>query len=360
MKKILCLILAFAFMLGTVSVSADEEKSLPQYLALLQLGSAGEGSTLNYFVLRTVMQYCDTDGMCKGKLFDGVVFTQENKTDTAEEIMTFLDELATAGGVFKAADQAAKDLKDNGYMQNDDKYPIFVSFPCAGLFYDDLTEAKAFSEYFLQTLIYAFNKEEYANIVLSGLYFGNEYEGNASLRDHCIALADAQGLTTLFYTESSCNADADACYYGGGSFAERLENSSCGVVFELEGVPNAESVNPLKALIECIGRFKECKTKPVLFTFEAYNNLYDCAIALEGTEPNKNGRLTYECINSLICGDYAFPETVRTQLSEEKASDSSVNEERRTIPPDVVIPSALGLILVGLVIFMFVRKAKNK
>ncbi|MBQ4648505.1 MAG: DUF4855 domain-containing protein [Clostridia bacterium] len=355
MKRIFGALAALLLLFGAfVTVSADTESA--RDLAVIKLGSAGEGSTVNYFVLRTVMGYCDEDGVCKGELFDGVVFEESQKTNTPEKAEVFIDELTLKGGALASAEQAARELEENGYLEKGQRYPVYVSFPNATDFFETEEEIKEFCAYFIDTLVFAFEFQEYEDICLKGMYFGDGYDENEKLRSFCISLAKEKGLECVAVTAEGHPIEADKVYASNKQFEDRfgaVEHG--GVVLPLDGVPTDEDNSSVKKLLENAIEFSEFDgSAPLLFTFEAFNNLYDCAIATAQDFPNENGRLAYDCVKDCLKRDF---EGLRSVYKELKSADNSASEDN--LPLNIIFSTALCAAGAGAISYILIRKAKR-
>lgn len=355
MKRFFGALAALLLLLSAfVTASADAESV--RDLAVIKLGSAGEGSTVNYFVLRTVMGYCDEDGVCKGRLFDGVVFEEAQKTNTPEKAEAFIDELTLKGGALASADQAARELRENGYLEDGELYPVYVSLPYAKSFFETEKEIEDFCVYFIDTLVFAFEFQKYEDIYLKGMYFGDGYDENEKLRSFCISFAKEKGLECVAVTAEGHPIEAEKVYASNEGFEDRfgaVEHG--GVVLSFDGVPVTEDTASVKKLLENAIEFSEFDgSAPLLFTFEAFNNLYDCAIATAQDLPNENARLAYDCVKDCLKRDF---EGLRGVYKELESVDNSVSED--DLPMNVIFSAVLCAVGAGAISYILIRKAKR-
>ncbi len=362
MYRLFSVLLAAVLLIGGFTVSAAEASIIPEDMALLQLGSAAEGSTLNYFVLRSVLQYCDDEGLMVGELFQGTVFSEPKDTNSKEKVMAFLDALTLESGVFSSAEIIVGDLKADKHYPQEHKYPLFVSFPNVSMFLNEQADIEEFCQYYIDTMVFAVNSKEYSHVNLAGVYFDSSYDGNESFRHYCMQLAKERGLVTIASTKGGEQIEADVIYAAQGDFTERIDASNCnGIELPFDGVPTNDDASHLSAFLDKAFALETCE-KRLLFTFEAYNNIYDCAIALSQDEPNKNGRLAYECINNLLNDDYDTLREVNNALDKEndkKPNSANKNGDDNKLTLDIVIPVIIFIVCVLGIIYILVRKAKK-
>lgn len=345
MVRLLCVLLAVILLMGGVSVSATED--IPKNMALLELGSAAEGSTLNYYVLRAVVQYCDAEGICNGKLFDGLVFAQPKNTDSREEVQAFMDELTQSSGVFSVVEQLVIDLKDGGFLDKSYIYPLFVAFPNVSTFALEDREKEEFCRYYADTLFYAVEIAKYKHIALAGVYFDDSYSGNRSFKNYCMSLVKEKGLLVVESTSSEKDALSDRAY---SCYGSNLTQGGAEVYFA--GVPTAEDGSVLADFLRQVYAIPQ--EKPLLFTFEAFNNLYDCASALSQNEPNENGRQAYECINSILSGDYDKTREVYGKFTVNTSTD-----ENDKLPISIIVCIAICVAGLLYIVYILVKKGKK-
>ncbi len=349
MHRLLGVFLAFLLLVGGVSVAAEE---IPDAMALLELGSAAEGSTLNYYTLRVVMQYCNAEGVCVGTMFDGVVLSHPRNTDSREKADTYLSEVAGASGIFSVAEQLAAELAEGGFTDEAYVYPFFVSFPNASGFDISDAEKEEFCNYYIDSLVLAVESENYSHIALVGVYFDDSYSGNLSFKNYCMSLVKAKGLLVIESTSGDKDALADRAYscYGGKAVAEGAE-------LYLSGVPTAEDGRVLVNFLDQV--YAVPQGKSVLYTFEAFNNLYDCAIALDQNEPNSNARQTYDCIKSVLKGDTEATRQVYDALKKAAENKNSNSDEEKS-KTDIGIIICAIIIALGLAYLIFTLFGKDR
>lgn len=362
MRKLLAVLLA-VLALYTSSVAFGAE-NVPDNMALLELGSAAEGSTLNYFVLRTVMGYCDTAGLCTDTMFEGVILLNAKSTDSPERVEAYLEELTGKNGVFSSAEQVANDLKENELMGEDKAFPLYAAFPNVSGFCNGEKERIDLCEYFIDTLVFAVEYRDYQSVYLAGIYFDESYDEDEGFRTECMALAEEKGLFTIAATAKGHAIEADFVYACNAEFSDRLGAvKDGGVVVSLGGVPNDSDDSHLRALLS--DGIQLCEfdgDTPKLFTFEANNNLYDCAISIEQNVPNKNGRLAYDCIKSYIDGDFEALRNVYDGLlkTDDGTEDKNGGGEDKGLPNEVI--AAIAVCVAGLICIAYIlyRKAKRQ
>jgi len=199
-------------------------------------------------------------------------------------------------------------------------------------------------------LVLAVESANYNHIALAGVYFDDSYSGNLSFKNYCMSLVKAKGLLVIESTSGDKDALADRAYscYGSKADAEGTE-------LYLSGVP---TVDDGRALVDFLDQvYAAPQGKSMLYTFEAFNNLYDCAIALEQNEPNTNARQTYDCIKSVIKGDTEATRQVYDDLK--KAADSqNGNEEKGRTNIGIIICAII--IALGLAYLVFTLYGKDR
>ncbi len=350
MHRLLSVLLAFLLVFGGITVAAEED--IPKAMALLELGSAAEGSTLNYYSLRVVMHYCNAEGICAGQMFEGVVIAHPKSTDSREKADAYLSEVAGASGVFSLAEQLAAELVENGFADESFVYPVFVSFPNAGGFDVSDAEKEEFCNYYIDSLVFAFESANYSRIMLAGVYFDDSYSGNISLKNYCMSLVKAKGLLVIESTSGDKDVLSDRSYSCYGSTV-----AGDGAELYFGGVPATDDGSLLINFLDQV--YAIPKDKSVLYTFEAFNNLYDCAIALEQNEPNSNARQAYECINSILKGDTDATRGIYESLKAAAAAGDSAGGKGKN-KTDIGIAVCAVIIALGLVYLIFTLVGKDK
>ncbi len=276
---------------------ADATGTAVNSLAMLDIYSSSEGSMLNYFTLRPVIEYCNTEGNCKGILFDGVIFSGSKAFDDADGVMGYVDDLCVKG-VFAGAEQTGNELYENSYLAEGEKYPLYAVFPYSKSFFDTDSEVYEFCRYYVDTLVFAFESKGYERISLAGLYFGSEFAADEDLRRFCIGLCREKGLAAVCSDKTMEGCDI-----------------VLGSTVTLKGVPS-DSDKAFAAQLFTDAKEYVCgdDNTSVLFTFNAYNTPYECGAGLEENPPNKTARLTYEAIRATLRGDIASLEEMEAEL----------------------------------------------
>lgn len=369
MKRLLCLILVvLILMCSSVSVAASNkaEDEFPfKRMAFLSVLSSAEGSYINHFVLRPVITYTDNSGSAKGALFDAVIFDCGITPKTPVEAENFIVSLFKEGINLSAAESVVADLKGGGYASKDYKYPIFVSLPYYYGAFETMEDRSIFCTYFIKTLCSVFDKAEFEHIYLAGISFSIDYDAVPDFRSECAkVVADAKLLSVAFTTIGG-TITTDACFTANENLNRRfsLAESYTGATMRLNGVPSNDDAAPLTELEHDFSKFKASaiKSKPVVFTFNAFNDVYDCASALEETVPNKKARAAYDLISEIVEYDGHEPEAEVSEISE-ISDDVEENEGRIANGAEYWIYAAVALLSVACiayVVFVLVKKGRN-
>lgn len=291
----------FLLLFGLVDASAFAEE-VSTYtggnLAVLQIGSAAEGSTVNYFFLRDVMAYRDIDGVYTSRMFDGIVFTEMDDVNTPERTESFISRLENEN-VFGAVDTAMGIFVEDGLCPADIRYPLYVSFPNPNGYFSSLDSTEEFCVYYIDTLCSVFSADKYEYAYLAGLYFDASYDTYPALRDFCIDLVKTKGLTSVAVTKNETELKADRV------FAEQFCEGR-GVMVEFGEVPNADNATAVDNLTELAKVLSdESYGGDLLFVFDTFTSVYDCAAGLEEAVPNDNARRAYDDLKLLLDGKYA-------------------------------------------------------
>lgn len=356
MKKAFCVVLLLFVLTNTYTVSATEENKPGAAYALLELGSSSEGSIISYFMLQDVMGYRDEAGITHGILFDGIIFTEEKGTDTPEEAEEFLRQLVE-GGVFAAVEIVASVLVEDGIVEEGYKYPLYISFPNPSGYFETYDEAKGFCAYFLDTIYSAFSAKSFEHISLEGVYFDTSYSADSSIKGFCEELAGKKGLYTVSASIDGGAVDGDVvCDFREGD--ERFDTTLGGTYVFLNGVPNGTNTEPLESLIA--QGIKVCENRSLqtlIFTFDAYSTVYECAAAAQETVPNDNGRIAYECLNSIIQRDSAALEKARASIVEDDDTAQGKEKESRSVFYSFL---ALASVVAIAAVYATYRKVKKR
>ena len=154
-----------------------------------------------------------------------------------------------------------------------------------------------------------------------------------------MSLIKDKGLLCIESTDTEKDVLTDRAY----SYRDN-DGEQEGVELYLGGVPSSDDSDILRSFLEQV--YTSSATKPKLFTFEAFNNLYDCASALDQNEPNHNARLTYDCVYSILAGDIDSTRDVYDSLKDRDKNGTQVDENSEETENN----ANTGLIICGVVI----------
>ncbi len=347
MKRILVLFLAIIFMLPTVAYAeADENKNASLRLALVEVDTGAVGSSVNYFVLRPLMEYDNREGIAEGTMFDGLVFSLKYAPANPSAAEDFIAALFKEGTCIPAADDVAGEMKADGFLAKEAKYPIYVDVTAIFAFFDNDAERKGFYEYYVDTLTGVFKSKAFENIKLKGVYFGSGYDSHPDLRSYCIAVAKEKGLESV--ASSLIGNVEDATSFGANEKIKdqlAIKENVNGYTLLLDGVPDESHTSPYDKLSADYGELvKKDATLKLLVRFKAFNDVYDCASAIENSVPNENGRKAYELLKAIIDGS---------------VGENSVEEKTGNRYGIVIAVSCLAVAMVTLLVYTLYRKGKS-
>lgn len=358
MKRIICLAIAFVMLCSPAVYAVDaevEEASFPyRHLAVMEIGSSAEGSSINYFLVRPVICYTSESGATSGTMFDAVVFKSGSIPKTPVEAENFITALLSKGENLGAVNSAVEDLKSGGFVGNDYKYPFFVELPYYYDVFADEQERLSFCEYFVVTFSAVLKQAGLENIAFAGISFGTEYDAVPDFRKNCASIAKEKGLLTIAFSAIGGSAYVNACFAASEGLASRLQlaKSADGMVLRLKGVPNADNDEALTELKNELSSFEKTayNQKPVAFEFSAFSDLYECAAALEETVPNKAAREAYDLIAEALTCD-----TEKDESSVEESSEASeASEETGRIASGIEYWLYAAISLTALACFVYV------
>ena len=350
-----------------VTVSAADDDFPCDDLAVLQLGSAAEGSTINYFFLRDIMCYRNTEGMYVSELFNGIVITEMEGVDTPEEAEGFITRLDKEG-VFGAVDIAAGIFVEDGLYKSDKKYPVFIAFPNPSDYFNSVDETEGFCRYYIDTLcsVFAYDKFEYA--YLAGVFFDDSYDSCHELRDFCIGLVKEKDMLTVATTCFDEAIGVDKLFASNKEDASRYNSTnSDGFVVYFDGVPSLDDPAYLIRLKEQAALLNDSKDACLLFVFDTFSTVYDCAAALEETVPNVNGRNSYEVLRHFVNRDYNRIDSISIKYNtadpvNNGAASDDLNEGRTATAAEravFAILSVLALAAFGYILYALIYRGKK-
>jgi len=298
---IIALILLLPF---TMVNAADTDAYLD--FALVEIDTGAVGSSVNYFVLRPLMEYDDEGGIAKGTMFDSLIFSLSNPPTKAEGMEAFISDLFQEGACISAADTVAGEMKEDGFLNKDGKYPIYVSVP----YIETEADKNELCRYFVDTLSAVFHSKDYKNIALAGIYLSDAYDAAPTLRSFCIKLAKDKGLDCVVST--AIGGTEDARFIASSPSIKNqidMDVENKGYSLRLNGVPDDSDNKPYTGLISDYNQLRDAKIgrADMLFSFRAYNDVYDCASSIESAVPNPKARKAYELLKEII--ECPFDET---------------------------------------------------
>lgn len=369
MKRIICLAIAFLLLCSPVAFAVDaeaKETSFPyRHLAVLQLGSSAEGSSINYFLVRPVVCYTSESGVTSGTMFDAVIFASGSTPKTPVEAENFITELFFEGENLDAVNSAVDDLKSGGFVSADYKYPFFVELPYYYDVFADGDERLSFCEYFVITFSAVLKQSGLDNITFAGIAFGTEYDNVPDFRKNCATVVKGKGLLSIAFSAIGGSDYVDACFAASESISSRLQlaKSADGIVMRLKGVPDVYNDKALKELKNELSDFENTSfnQKPVAFEFNAFSDLYECAAALEEAVPNKTAREAYDLIAETINYDEAMDESSIEESSE--ASDVSEETGRTASGIEYLLYAVISLVALACfvyVVYILVKKGAGR
>lgn len=346
MKRILVLLLAIIFMFST-PVFAEVEENSPISLALVDVDTGAQGSSVNYFVLRPLMEYDNREGIAEGKMFGGIVFSLKYAPLSASAAEGFISTLLKKGTCIPAADDVAGEMKEDGFLAKDGKYPIYAAIPCVFSLFDSDAERRGFCEYYIDTLVGVFQGAELKNTELKGFYFSSDYDACPDLRSYCIAIAKEKGLSAI--ASSTVGNIDDAMVFAANEKVKdqlSLKTKVNGYTLHLDGVPNDNFTAPYDKLSSQYNELVKEKAEKsnLLVSFKAFNDVYDCASAIEDTVPNENARKTYELLKGITDGSL---------------KDTTVDKKDESNHSIIIAASCLVVAVIGALAYILYRKGKK-
>lgn len=334
MKRFVGLLLVIIMIFGTglnVFAGTGGNEVFPfRRIAMLNMSSSAEGSNINYFVIRPVIGHTDESGETDGTMFDAVILDIGYVPKTPVEAENFITALFAKGANLDAAESAVGDLKDGKYVADDYKYPIFISMPYFYPLFHTTEERNEFCTYFVITFLSVLKNHDFKNIYIAGISFGIEYDAVPDFRNDCAKVVKENGLLSIALTTVSGTVNTDACFAANENIGRRLSVAEgfTGATLKLEAVPSAGDDSALTKLRSDFDKFKNSvvKASPIVFTFNAFNDLYDCAAGLEEAIPNENAREAYDFISNVIDYTGAEEESSVTEVTSEHVDDVAVGK----------------------------------
>lgn len=299
MKRAVLLTIALILLLPLTATGATGADKACLSFALVEIDTGASGSSVNYFVLRPLMEYDDEGGIAKDAMFDSLIFSLSNPPQNAEGMEAFISDLFKEGTCITAAETVAGEMKEDGFLKADAIYPIYVSVPYISAEADN----SELYRYFVDTLTMVFADKKYKNIALTGLYFSAAYDADPILRSFCTALAKDKGLDCVASTAIGGNGEA-RFIASSASIKNQLDmdTEGKGYSLKLNGVPDDNDNTPYTKLVSDYNALRSAKigNTDILISFRAYNDAYDCASSIENAVPNTKGRKAYELLKEII------------------------------------------------------------
>lgn len=357
MKRILLIALVVFILCPVMSVHGTAQPITAGRFALLETDSGALGSTVNYFSLRPVMQYADTAGVATDVMFNNVVFALKSPPSSAEKAEGFITELFKQGACLNAAEAVAAEMLEGGHIK--DKYPVYVGMPYVGGIFATEQERQEFCRYFVDTVLSLYTSKGYNSIYLAGVFFGVDYDAMPDLRTFCINYAAGKELLSVVATAIGGDINADKVFAYNRSINKQPlpTTEKHGYTLTLSGVPQEGDPAPY---IELEVEYNTLKSKgaagvPLLFRFDTFNTVYDCASAMENTVPNAKARAAYDLLKQAVDNTYDKP----------AAEESTANDETKgRVAKGVEYAVYAVLALIGTAGFVYLayvlyKKGKN-
>lgn len=369
MKRIICLAIAFVLLCScaTYAVNAEAEgASFPyKHLAVLKIGSSAEGSSINYFMVRPAVCYTSDSGITSGIMFDALIFASGSIPKTPVEAENFITALFYEGENLAAVNSAVEDLKSGGFVSADYKYPFFVELPYYYDAFEDGQERLSFCEYFVVTFSAVLKKSGLDNIAFAGISFGTEYDTVPDFRKNCASVIKERGLLSIAFSAIGSSDYVDACFAASTGFSSRLQllKNADGIVVRLGGVPNDDNDKALGELKSELSSFEKSayNQKAIVFEFNAFSDLYECAAALEEAVPNKTAREVYDLIAKTVTCDGKNDESGIEESSE--ASDDGQESGRTASGFEYLLYAVISLVSLAClvyVVYVLVKKGARR
>lgn len=303
-------------------VNGEGEESVAKRFAVVNIDSGAVGSSVNYFVLRPIMEYDNKEGVAVGTMFNSVVFATDALPQSGSEAESTISLLFKDGTCIPAADTVAGEMKDDGFLGKDEKYPLYVAVPFVGYAFQNAKDKSDFCRYYIDTLVGVFNSKKYGNVCLAGVYLCSRYDTDPTLRAACIEAAKEMGLLCIISTAVGCDIEGIKVFADNKKVSNQLAMKNTGYTLTLDGVPDDNSNAPYDDLLSDFDALKNQKigSSDLLFKFRAYNDIYDCASAIENTVPNPNGRAAYDLIKEII--DCPFDQSSFVNKTEENTGNT--------------------------------------
>ena len=274
MRRFLICIFALHLILSACLVcTAAVSQTDYSCIAFIETDSGAEGSSFNYFFAAPLVQYYDNDGVCKGSMLETFVFTPKENVKALNEAEDFIAKIMSENENLDALESAAAVLKEDGYKNEDYTLKIYVAVPSDSGIFSSEEEKTTFCDYYVKTLKAAFDKNEYKNLTLTGLYFSNSCD--TQVITECKKVADESNLECLSY--------------------ESLD------FITLAGVPDGNNKKPLNDLKKQYTDYISSEHKSLLgIEFDAFNTLHDCAIGVAEDNDNQVARDAYLYVRDIV------------------------------------------------------------
>lgn len=305
MKRIFIFVFVFTVLFSSVItvVSAEEEAKNADRFAVIDIDSGAIGSSINYFVLRPVMEYDDIEGVAEGTMFSGIIFSVSNQPENANKAEEIITILFKDGTCISAADTVAGEMKEDGFLAEESKYPVYVTVPYMDAVFNTEEEKTGFCKYYIDTLVSVFESKEYKNVALAGVYLSTYYDAAPSLRGFCINTAKEKGLLCVASSAIGGKIDGAKVFAANKKIEDQLamDHEGKGYTLTLSGVPDDSSADPYNSLVSDYNALKAkgIGKADLMFKFRAYNDVYDCASAIENAVPNPKARSAYELLKEI-------------------------------------------------------------
>lgn len=354
MKRIFVFVLMLItlFSVATSFASAEEDGEKGERFALLDIDSGASMGNVNYFVLRPVMEYDNREGIAVDTMFDGVIFSVNTPPVNGNDAENIISTLFKNGTCIHAAETVAGEMKEDGFLDKEFLYPIYVTVPYVGAAFGTTEEKEGFCEYYIDTLVSVFNGKNYKNIALVGIYLSVDYDADPTLRAFCVNKAGEKELVSLASTVVNSDIKGAKTFAANKKIKDQLSSNALnGYTLTLNGVPEDENTAPGDDLVSDYNalRYEKIGGADLIFKFRAYNDLYDCASAIENTVPNERAREAYDLVKEII--DCAFDEDF---VPVEKPSSQS--DWLYYVGAVFALLGSAGILYV---VYVFIRKGKS-
>ncbi len=281
MRKFMLVFVAFVAFFVALRFNCHDvyaTNSTREVFAFVETDSGAEGSTFNYFFAAPYVQSFDSDGVCNGKMFSGIIFSTATPPANPTEAESFISQVTKESQNISAIDSAAGSLKEAKFVEENYKFSIYVVLPYVGDMFGTDIEAAEFCEYYINSLSFVIANNSYEHVTLKGMYFDEKLCDNITLREKCISICKEYGLNVLEYNETSH--------------------------VKVKGVPQENDESVIKDLRKQYEEsLQNTDIKTLCVHFDAYNTLHDCALSLSEEPNNPAARNVYEYIRDIANGN---------------------------------------------------------